>query len=366
MAIVAASVVFGADYLDRKPFEPFNDLAPHFARWDGIHYAAIVDNGYEYHRESPSNIAFFPAYPILGRAVAMTGVSSRAALLIVAQLFLIGSFLLLALYADECASMTLMAFAFWPVTFFLRMTYSESMFVFLTLLSMLGIKRGWSPILVAVLVGAATATRFVGVALLLPLAMYTYRSSRWYHWPFVGALSVWGLVAFMAWQYVEFDTPLAFAQTQDNYRIREAIDWPAKLAKLATLEPFIAHFDSSSDGYWNRSLDQVNALFSLRFANPLYLLAAVALLVIGWKNRWLDGYELALAAGLIAIPYVGRGYDFATASQGRFTAVVFPIYLVLGRLLEAMPQPLAMLLVVTSALFLIAYSMLFSAGYPYI
>jgi hypothetical protein len=363
--IVMASVVFGADYLARKRYERFDDLVSHFTHWDGRHYTAIAEKGYDYNPSSPSNIAFFPAYPMLGRLASMTGLGSQAALLIVAHLFLVGSFALLASYAKEHASMVLLAFAFWPVTFFLRMTYSESIFIFLALLSMLGIKRGWSPLLVAVVVGAATATRPVSVALLLPLLMYSYRTSRWYKWPLVSLLSVWGLVAFMIWQQVALGTPFAFIQTQENFRLREAIDWPAKLWKLITLEPFRAHFDSSSDGYWGLFQD-FNVLFSLRFADPLYLFAAFALVTVGWRKRWLNDYEIALSMGLLFIPYVARGYDFAMASQGRYTAVIFPIYLVLGRLLAVLPQPLPTLLVATSTLFLILYAVLFSAGFSYL
>jgi hypothetical protein len=59
--------------------------------------------------------------------------------------------------------------------------------------------------------------------------------------------------------------------------------------------------------------------------------------LLGWRKRWLNAYEISLSAGLLLIPYVTRGYDFGMCSQGRFAAVCFPMYLVMGRLLAAMP-----------------------------
>jgi hypothetical protein len=47
--------------------------------------------------------------------------------------------------------------------------------------------------------------------------------------------------------------------------------------------------------------------------------------------------------------------------MGRFTAVVVPMYLVLGRLLARLPAPLAAALLCLSGFFLAAYAALFAA-----
>ena len=89
-----------------------------------------------------------------------------------------------------------MAFAFWPPTFFFRMAYTESMFFFLALLCCLG--------------SSGIGTRF------------GLRSSS------------------------------GGARVQDNFRIRERIDFWPKAIKLVMLEPFWANlltaFQNGSGG----------------------------------------------------------------------------------------------------------------------
>ena len=162
--IVAGAVFFGIDYVGRNrddPVPPDKNVVAHFANWDGNLYAHIVDDGYDYVPHGFTKIVFFPAFPLLGKLLVLaTGLPSRGALLIVAQFFLAASFVLLYFYCRGRmeAEWAILAFAFWPPTFFLRMAYTESLFVFLSLLAMLGIQRRWHPLLIAAVIGAATGT----------------------------------------------------------------------------------------------------------------------------------------------------------------------------------------------------------------
>jgi len=141
--IVFFAIVFAVDYLGRdwrQQFSPLNqDLISHFAKWDGDRYRDIVENGYDYDPNGDTKIVFFPAFPLVGKALAVTGLPATTALLIVAHVFLIASFLLLWRYTKS--EWVLLAFAFLPPTFFFRMAYSESMFFFLVLLTLYWIKR---------------------------------------------------------------------------------------------------------------------------------------------------------------------------------------------------------------------------------
>ena len=104
-----------------------------------------------------SSVAFFPGYPLL---VAMlckaTGMPLAWGALAVSHAFLLASFVLLFVYllrrgngafqtgtssASRLPLYTLLAFGLFPPTFFLRMAYSESLFVFLSVLAMYGIER---------------------------------------------------------------------------------------------------------------------------------------------------------------------------------------------------------------------------------
>jgi hypothetical protein len=224
------------------------------------------------------------------------------------------------------------------------------------------------PIL-AVVVGFATATRPVGVALLPALAWHiavgvaTWRGRLW-RWLIYLPIGCWGLAAFMAYQWFAFDDPLAFARTQAHWRVRPATGptGPSEHAvALLTLEPLWSVADPSSPCCWRHHEPETNPLFSLHLANPIYFVFTVALVAVGGCKRWLSREEVLLAAGLLLIPYLTRSHEMCMGSMGRFSATVFPAYLVLGQLLARLPAPAAALVLVFSGLFLAAYSALFAA-----
>ena len=84
-----------------------------------------------------------------------------------------------------------------------------------------------------------------------------------------------------------------------------------------------------------------------------------------WK-RWLNSRENLLGALLILIPYITRSYEMCMLSQGRFMAVVFPIYLVMGHILGRIPGPYAAMVIGLFVFYLAVYTIHFAAGYPLI
>jgi Gpi18-like mannosyltransferase len=192
-AIVIVCVIFGARYL--KTSDRW-DAAQCFARYDGQHYRYILEHGYTNSTASASNVAFFPLYPLLARAVALTiRVSSLQALLLVTHNALAAAFVLLWLYrypvgesvrtsqeesqrpgsvaetncTKRARNFAVLAFGLLPTTVFFRMAYTEALFVALSIAVLYGIVRRWPLAWLALLAGLATATRPVGVALVPPL-----------------------------------------------------------------------------------------------------------------------------------------------------------------------------------------------------
>jgi hypothetical protein len=106
-------------------------------------------------------------------------------------------------------------------------------------------------------------------------------------------------------------------------------------------------------------------LFNLHLANPLYWLFACGMVMYGALKRWLTANEVTLSAGLLLIPYVLRAQEMGMAGMGRFAAVVFPVYIVMGRLLAKMPPTVAAALLAICGFFLGAYAALFAAWYPF-
>jgi hypothetical protein len=189
-ALAVVGVVFGSEFV--KSQTPWN-LTDEFARQDGQHYKQIVERGYEYRAGHQSVVAFFPAYPLLARALTwLTGLSAVPAMPTVSNLSLLAAFGLMGLYLRnrstngglgqsdpvedansrqslDAATFALLAMGVFPTAVFFRMAYSESMFLCVCILCMLGIRRGWPLPGISLLVGLATAVRPVGVALILPM-----------------------------------------------------------------------------------------------------------------------------------------------------------------------------------------------------
>src|SRR5260370_3700754 len=315
---------------------------------------------------------------MLGRwLAAATGLRADGALLIVAHLSLAATFVLLAAYvrqrgsaaAPGLAAWVLLGLGLWPTTFFCRMAYSESLFLLCVVAALYGMARRWPLAVIAVACGLATATRSVGVCLLVPYAIHVLRmSTAWRGWALgigLAPVACFGLIAYMLFQQWEFGDALTFVRTQENWRVRAAAPWTTKIGDLLTLEPVRSIFDPASPCYWQRTPAEINPLFSLHCANPIYWLTALALIAVGAWKRWLTAYELTLALGLLLVPYALRSHEMCMAGMGRFTAVVFPIYIVLGHLLARMPAPVAAMLLGISACFLASYAALFAAWWRF-
>ncbi len=364
--IVVLGVMFGHDFLKPPPKKldsvgPNPDFITCFCRYDGQHYKQILEDGYEYDPERQSSIAFFPAYPLAGRLVkVITAFSSEASLLIVSHLFLAIAFVAFTVYLrqrfgdlDARAQFALLAFGLFPTTFFFRMAYSESMFVCLCILALLGMERRWPVVLIALLIGLATATRAAGVALVPPFALYLWQQS-----PSAGVflaqllyalpLSCWGFLAFTGYQWSAFDEPFAWAKAHSHWKLFTTPAWPDKLQSLLTLEPVWSMFVASSPRYWAKWEWHENPVFSLLVANPILFVFTGALIVLGAKKHWLTGPETLLSLGLLLMPYWGRGYENSMLAMGRFCAAAVPLYLVVGKLSTRLPNCFAILLLTTS------------------
>ncbi|HUY93554.1 MAG TPA: hypothetical protein VMV10_32805 [Pirellulales bacterium] len=267
----------------------------------------------------------------------------------------------------EIADWAVLAASLFPTGCFFRLTYSESTFLLAALLAMYSMTRRWPLWASALIVGLATATRPVGVAMLAPLAIHIFR-----RFALRGAalrlalylpLACWGLAAFMAYQYRAFGDPIATVRTQQHWGVRRPIPWAEKAVALATLEPLRSVYDSQSSAYWASFDPHGVSWFSMQFANPLYFLAAIGLTALGAWRRWLSLEEISFSTLLLLIPYITRGYEMGMGSMGRFVAAGFPIYLVLAQLLVRLPAPLRAALLALSGFYLASYTALYGARY---
>jgi hypothetical protein len=388
-AIAVIGVSFGCDFV--KPNKPagFIDSC---AQWDGQHYARIIETGYDYDPTRQSEVAFFPGYPVLAGAIAwLPELGAVPALLIVSNACTLGALLLMGLYLSrrepgdgaaplsptapdrrrEAQYYAILALGLFPTTFFFHMAYSESLFICIAIACLLAIQRDWGPVVVALLIGLATAVRPMGVALLAPMVWYLWNIStnqRQFGRRLLlcAPLACWGLIAYIIFQAWAFGEPFAFLWTQKFWQFRPPAPIGEKLCSLLAWEPIWGAYVPGSLDYWREPEGIANPLFSLAAANPIYFMGAVGLIAWGGFKRWLTTPEVLLSAGMLAIPYLSRGYETCMASQGRFAAVAFPAYIVIGHLLARLPAALAIALLVFSGFLMAAHAALFAAGYSLI
>jgi hypothetical protein len=380
---VVAGVAFSLEFIycssNPNPRPSGFDLVAPLANFGGYRYTRIARRGYSYDEGQKSNVVVFPAFPLVGRTiVAATGCEAGPALVVVANLSLAAAFVVIARYLrrrfpddPELPAFALLAIGLLPITFFFRAAYSESMFVLLVVVFLQGLERKWPLIGLALLAGLATATRSVGLGLFPPLLWYAWdhaSSNRQFalRATLLAPLACWGIVAYMVYQWMAFDDPLAFIKTQTHWTLRTAGSTWEYVVALCTLEPVWSVYVPDSPAFWQRHEVHANPLFSLQFANPLWFVFFVAMVVVGARRKWLNRYEIVLAVMLLLIPYVTQSYRVCMGSMGRYSSVCVPAYFVMGHLLSRMPKLVVAILAALCGLFLGLYSALFAAGYPFL
>lgn len=163
-----------------------------WARWDSGWYVYIIKNGYSFggSYDIESNLPFFPAYPILIKGflsvlpVPITDQFIVFTGIVFSNVFLVGSLYFVYQLAEKLfksekvAKLSIWYFLVFPTSFFFSSFYTESLFLFLSLVSYWAAtqKKWW----LACLVGAVlTATRVVGVLILVPLFLEYLRVKKY-------------------------------------------------------------------------------------------------------------------------------------------------------------------------------------------
>ncbi|MFO0916655.1 MAG: hypothetical protein U0795_27115 [Pirellulales bacterium] len=352
------------------------------ANQDGVHYTTIAHQGYTYEKDRPSNVAFFPLYPMLCYAVArLFDLSEMASGLIVANTLFPFAVLLMFIYADlityhesqllsdpdgeRCVRFAVMLFILLPTGIFFRLVYSESLFAVLFAAYLVSIRRNGSPWTVAILSAFASACRPVGVALAIGACMHAWRQFGLNLLKLAGvfAVSISGLLAFAIYQWYQFGDPAAFFRTQSLWRLRENHGVWDKVVSLLTLEPLWATYLPSSEYYW-KNVDVTFPLFSAQWANPIVLVVTTALIVIGTVSRRLGSIESVVCISMITIAYWTRAYEMACNSQARFCLVVLPAYAVAGYHLSRFRPALVFVVLSILWFLLFVFSVRFAAGKP--
>lgn len=377
-AIVGAGLWFGHCYVTPAGSDLQEGVFAASGNWDGRTYAEIAANGYAYDPLRASNVAFFPAYPLTGRVVSgLSGLSPEVALLLVSNLCYAASLAVFFTYTtrrqlpagNASPEWTCLAYACAPATFFFRMQYSEGLFLLVTALALLMHSRRAPVFVLSLLAGLGSACRPVGLCLVVLVVAAVFRSTtRPFERVALCALyvpvGVWGLAAYMAYQWLAFGEPFAFSHTQENFASIPGDTWLQRTVSTATFAPVWGRYIPWSSFYWERSEPNVcSPLFSLEFINPVYWVGTLAVIAIGWRKGIIDAPEALLGIALLMVPYWSHGHRSFMMSEARYAAAALPAYLVIGYALERIRPTAAAMALACSAYFLGTFAAMFAAGY---
>lgn len=303
-------------------FLPDHRMVDGWARWDAAHYVAIAGGGYGGDNPSPhGGVGFFPLFPLLMRgAVEVVGLSPTPehlamAGIIIANLCFLGAVPLMARWAaTRCGpavgrdAALLLCVA--PLSFFFNAAYSESLFLLLALGAFVAAERGrWA--VAGALAGLASGTRLVGLALLPALLLLAVRrraSGR--DRILVSALAPVGTLAYFAYTWWRFNSPLAYFNAQATWG-----GWEEHVRFYAEL--FAFHPRSALTG------DPRHLVILLNLA-----IGIVCLALLPKVRRTVDPGVALFTALLVVVQFA-----FTWVSLGRYLLPAFGVYVAAAALL---------------------------------
>lgn len=331
-----------------------------WVRYDGGWYVDIARRGYWYIPDQPSSIAFFPAYPLLMRAVSR--VIDNGALAGIFITIACGAGALVAFHrwcrdrlTPQAALTAVACLALYPYAYYLYgAVYGDALFLLCALLAFLAFERDHM-VLAGLAGAAATGTRLVGVAVVVGLVVgvlerrqVVSRREGWrpaFAWRRLRPgdagvlLSVGGLAAWSAYLWHRFDDPLLFQTIQAEWGQQSG--WRTWFKQ----DFFMAWWDYPGRFYTHGLLIQA-------------LLLALVVLSIPFVARRFGWRYGAYLATLVAIPALGS-QDFQ--GMGRYLLGAFPAFAVLGSLLADRPAVRRWVLPL-SAVVLVVYTGMFANG----
>lgn len=291
-----------------------NLLLDIWVRFDSQFYVRIAENGYQH----LSDIAFFPLYPLLIRALNIVTGDSIISGVLISHLAFFGALVVLfqlvtQWQGQKSAERTVLYLAFFPTTFFYSAIYTESLFLFLSVLVVYFARNqrwAWATIVAILLTG----TRLIGI-LLYGIVLFEWwlvnrdKVREEWHSLLVIQFIPTGLIAFMLFNWQRFGDPLAFASAQSL--------WGKELQNpLAILLNDLQHV-------LQQAFTEGDAHLLIVGFNVVAVLVCLCLLPFIWRKL---GAAYALYTFLSILIPLGS----STTSIGRYTCVIFPLFILLG------------------------------------
>lgn len=198
-------------------------IADALGNWDGAWYGSIVRHGYEFVADGGRhNVAFFPMFPLVSKAVYSVGIAWPLAGAIVNNAAFFAALFVIFIYArerlNESSARWVVAVAcFLPLSLFGSVAYSEGLFVLTSSLALLAYQR--ERFVYAGVAGvAATLTRPFGMALVAGLVIAAIVERRRPLEILACAIGLVGAALFPFFCWWQYGDPLAFVHAQSGWR----------------------------------------------------------------------------------------------------------------------------------------------------
>jgi hypothetical protein len=352
------------------------DIPSAMAAWDGRWQVDIIRHGYQkkINWQDLNPAAFPPLYPILGGLLYKLGLREEVALLIVSNAAFLAYLVVFYYYCrdrgsnERRATLATALVSISPFSHFFHMAYTESLFCLLAGAFLLGIHRRWHPMLLAILVAAAGATRVVGITLVPILFVFTflyYRESilRWFISPVAALTGASGFFAFMLHLSFMQGDMLAMFTAQAGWTQRPEFSFVVRIVHAISGQPLVDAYRSDCICYWENSPPQDLPFFNMQFWNPIVLLSAGFLIGLGWFYRRLNWYELFYCFLVLGVPYFTQGYRICLHSQSRYALAAFPLAMVVAWGLLRLESVARWMLLTVSAVLLFGNTAMFIGWY---
>ena len=202
-------------------------------RWDALHYLALAEHGYVAAGERSVQIAFFPLYPWLTRALALLVGDYLFSAFLLSGLCSVGAGLLLKNlietdYGEVPAFRAVWFMLIFPTSYVLHVPYTESLMLTLTLGCFLAARRErWA--LAGLLGAAASLSRINGMILAPALAVeifLRFRRTRKWDWRWLWVLAIpAGFLGYLLLNKVMTGSFFTFLQVQQSHWFK-SLTWP--------------------------------------------------------------------------------------------------------------------------------------------
>ncbi len=319
--------------------------------FDGEHYLAIAQNGYQ-----PLEYFFFPLFTIAIRffSLAKDQVTLVWTGLIISNLLflfaLIGIYKLVEIdYKENVAKLTLILMLFFPTSFYFATYYTESLFLILVVWAFYLARRG-NFLVASILAAFASAARVVGVVL-LPVLLIEYFLKSKNKNLFVAAetilISPLGLVVYLYFLLKQTGDPLIFLH-------QVSIFGEQRSSTLILLPQVIYR-------YVFKILPHVTYYyFPNVFTTYLEFIIGILFLALIIYGFWKLRISYSIYALLVyLVPTLAGSFS----SMPRYVLVVFPVFILVALFLSKVPRVYKYILFSVMLILLVFSTAMFWRGY---